>query len=94
MINRLNKQLEEILKGILIALGHYKTGALYQSIKFTTKVDSRGRLDISFQALEYIWYIKDGYIIDKFTNSIAFQVAIENYYVEYVESLLDQFQGV
>ena len=65
-LNELNKQLTIALKNYIKTSHHNNTGKLYNSIKFNCTNNQTTGLKISFDAMEYIYYLDDGDFIANF----------------------------
>jgi len=86
-IQDLNFKLEALMHNIIKAGDYYKSGGLFNSIKFHCSFEN-GDLKIRYDAFEYIQYINNGWIVDTFNNSMELKSIIEQFYIEYFESLL------
>jgi hypothetical protein len=64
--SELNSQLTLALKNYIRFKGHNETGALYNSIKFKSKNQPIGGLEITLTANEYIQYLDKGDFVDNF----------------------------
>jgi hypothetical protein len=69
-INKLNKELDEALIKYIKDEGFVASGSLVKSIKFKCKYDKNLMdLKMEFEANDYIKYLDDGKLIDKFLET-------------------------
>lgn len=83
-IQRLNKELSDLLKDFIEREDHIDTGALYRSIKFDCSFDGED-LDMTFNSEEYIVYLESGKFVDRFFELPEVLDVIGEFYVENID---------
>ncbi len=68
-IGELNNKLTQALKNYIKSSGHNDTGTLYNSIRFLcTDSKDGGNLKIKFKTMDYIQYLDNGEMVNKFLS--------------------------
>lgn len=88
----LSNKLTSALKDYLKSRGYIDSGALYNSIKFIVIDNPSTGLDVKLDAEEYIKYLDDGKLLDKFFALDSVGAILSQYIDEYISNMIDNIQ--
>ena len=83
-VQELNNKLTKALKDFIKQEGLFSSGKLYRSIRFKCTF-TNFKLDIKFDSLEYILYLENGRVVEKFFDLDSTTRIIEDFYSSQIE---------